>query len=82
MQHKAQQQESQLRSRDSFDESFVRSVAQQNAANMADALVEKERVRAEIFAVLTPEQRQKFDRIASELRVEIAARVANLGSQL
>jgi Spy/CpxP family protein refolding chaperone len=77
-----EQANAQLRARPSFDEAFVRSVAEQQAGNMAEALVEREKVRAEILALLNPEQRQKFNQLAAEFRSAIDDRIANLGDQL
>ena len=42
-----------------FDEAQVRALATQKAQLMADALVEHERMKSKIFAILTPEQRTK-----------------------
>ena len=42
-----------------FDEGKARDFAQKQAALMADMMVEKERTKSEIYALLTPEQRQK-----------------------
>jgi len=72
----------QLRSKTTFDEAFVRSVAQQRNATLADALVEREKVRAEIFAVLTPAQQQKANQLADEFRSALQDRIATLGDQL
>ena len=72
----------QLRSKTTFDEAFVRSVAQQRNATLTEALVEKEKVRAQIFAVLTPAQQQKANQIADEVRAMIQDRIVTLGDQL
>ena len=79
---KSEQQNSKLRSRESFDEAFVRSVAQQQAANVADGIVERERIRAQILAVLTTEQQQKFNRLADDFRISVQERIENLSDQL
>jgi periplasmic protein CpxP/Spy len=71
-----------LRSKPNFDEAFVRSVAQERSATMTEALVEKEKIRAQIFALLTPVQQQKVDQLADELRSVIQDRIGTLGDQL
>ena len=45
----------------SFDEAQVRSIASQQAQLRTDMIVERARVKAEIYKVLTPEQRTKAD---------------------
>lgn len=42
-----------------FDEAKARDFAQKQAALMTDMLVEKERTKSQVYALLTPEQRQK-----------------------
>ncbi len=44
-----------------FDETQVRTLANQQAQLMADQIVEHERVKSKIYAILTPEQRVKAD---------------------
>ncbi|HEY0702431.1 MAG TPA: Spy/CpxP family protein refolding chaperone [Candidatus Acidoferrales bacterium] len=75
------QENEQLRSKNAFDETLVRSVAQQRSGTLTEALVEKEKVRAEIFAVLTPAQQQKANQMADEMRAKIRDRIVNLGDQ-
>lgn len=77
-----EQQNEQLRSKSTFDEAFVRSVAQQQSANFTDAIVEKEKVRSEIFQVLTPAQQQKGNEMASDFRAAMKDRLATLGEPL
>lgn len=43
----------------SFDENQARTFASKQAQLMTDLIVEKERMRSQVYAVLTPEQRQK-----------------------
>lgn len=76
------QQEEQLRSKPTFDEALVQSVAQQRSVTAANALMEREKVRAEIFAVLSPEQQQKATQIGTELRNHIRERILTMGDQL
>lgn len=79
---KSEEQNAQLRARGSLDEAFVRSIAQQEAGTMAEGIVEREQVRAQILAVLTPEQQRKFNELAAEFRSAVQDRIANLGDQL
>ncbi len=44
-----------------FDEAQVRALANQQAQIMADTIVEHERTKSKIYAILTPEQRTKAD---------------------
>lgn len=44
-----------------FDEGQVRALANQQAQLMADSIVEHERTKSKIYAILTPEQRVKAD---------------------
>jgi Spy/CpxP family protein refolding chaperone len=76
------EENAQLRSKSTYDETFVRSVAQQRSATLTNALVEREKIRYEIFAVLNAEQQQKVDHLAGELRSAIQDRMENLGEQL
>jgi Spy/CpxP family protein refolding chaperone len=79
---KSEQHNAQLRARNTFDEAFVRSIAKQQAQNWADAFVERENIRAQIFAALTPEQQQKFNQMGDEFRISLQQRIVNLGDQL
>ena len=44
-----------------FDEAKVRAIANEQEALMADTMVEHERMKSKIFALLTPEQRTKAE---------------------
>ena len=79
---KIQQQNELMHSKTAYDEAFVRSAAQQQAANLADAIVEREKIRSEILAVLNPDQQQKLNQISSEVRSAIADRINHLGDGL
>jgi Spy/CpxP family protein refolding chaperone len=46
-----------------FDETQVRSLANQKAQLMAEAIVEHERMKSKIFAILTPDQRAKAEEL-------------------
>jgi Spy/CpxP family protein refolding chaperone len=49
-----------------FNENQARALATKQAGIMADLMVEKQRTRSQIFAVLTPEQRQKAQQLMQE----------------
>ncbi|HYL92165.1 MAG TPA: Spy/CpxP family protein refolding chaperone [Alphaproteobacteria bacterium] len=51
-----------------FDEAQARAFANKQAQIMSDLAVEHERVKAQIYAVLTPEQRQKAKDLMQEHR--------------
>jgi Spy/CpxP family protein refolding chaperone len=50
----------------SFDETQARAFAGKQAQLMTDLIVEKQRTRSQVFAVLTPEQRQKAQQLMQE----------------
>ena len=50
----------------SFDENQARTFASKQAQLMTDLIVEKERMRSQVYAVLTPEQRQKALQLMQE----------------
>lgn len=79
---RARQEREQLNSRHSFDEAWVRTFAQQHASTTEDALVERQRVRAEIIQVLTPEQRKKAERVEENFSVRILARLTTIDDEL
>ena len=49
-----------------FDEAQVRTLANQQAQTQANLIVERERVKAQIFQILTPEQRTKAEQLRSQ----------------
>lgn len=49
-----------------FDENQSRAFANKQAQLMTDLIVEKERMRSQVYAVLTPEQRQKALQLMQE----------------
>lgn len=79
---RARQERMQLASRQTFDEPYVRSFAQQHESTVEDALVEREKVRTEIGQVLTPEQQQKAEQIREDLRSRFFERLTTIGDQL
>ena len=46
-----------------FDEAKVRSIAKAQADTLIDMIVAKERMKSQIYAVLTPEQRAKAEKL-------------------
>lgn len=46
-----------------FDEAAVQSLANKQGQAIAQLIVEKQRMTAKFYSILTPEQRAKFDRI-------------------
>ncbi|MBZ5504170.1 MAG: Spy/CpxP family protein refolding chaperone [Acidobacteriia bacterium] len=51
-----------------FNESAVRTFAAKQAQITTDLIVEKQRTKSQIYAVLTPEQRQKAQQLMQERR--------------
>jgi Spy/CpxP family protein refolding chaperone len=49
-----------------FDENQARTFANKQAQLMTDLIVEKERMRSQVYALLTPEQRQKALQLMQE----------------
>ncbi len=62
---RVEEENQELQSEATFDEAHVRQFAQQHEATQEDILVEREKVRSEILAVLTPGQRQKHSSCAA-----------------
>ncbi|HWA95353.1 MAG TPA: Spy/CpxP family protein refolding chaperone [Terracidiphilus sp.] len=77
--HEAQKE---LHSAQGFDEASVRNFARQNEATTEDILVEREKVRSEILAVLTPEQRQKAELMREQSYRRFMQRLNTIGDQL
>ena len=49
-----------------FDEAKARDFAQKQATLITDMMVEKERTKSQIYALLTPEQRQKAEELMQQ----------------
>ena len=49
-----------------FDEAQVRNIANQEAQTQASLIVERQRVKSEIYQVLTPDQRTKADQMQAQ----------------
>ena len=54
-----------------FNEQQVQSIAAKQGQTMSQLIVEKERVKAQIYAVLTPEQRAKAEKIQAQIMERI-----------
>jgi len=52
----------------SFDEAAVRAIAQKQAKELEEIMVIGQKVRSQVWAVLTPEQRQEAEKIRSEMK--------------
>ena len=79
---RARQERTQLSSRQTFDEAYVRSFARKHESTVEDAMVEREKVRTELWQVLTPEQQQKAEQIREDLRSRFFERLTTIGDQL
>jgi protein CpxP len=79
---RARQERKQVDSRQTFDEAYVRSFARQHESTVEDVMVEREKVRTEIWQVLTPDQQQKAEQIREELRSRFFERLATVGDQM
>ena len=58
-----------------FDETQVRALATRQAQNVANLIVERERVKTQIYQVLTPEQRAKVEQMKEQFEQKIRERV-------
>ena len=54
-----------------FDEAQVRTAAAQQAQTITDLLVEAERVKSQVSAILTPDQRAKFAQLMDQKRSQL-----------
>jgi protein CpxP len=59
-----------LRKSGPFDEAKVRAVAKGQADILTELIVEKERVKSKIYAVLTPEQRARAEQLREEWKAQ------------
>ncbi len=64
-----------------FDEAQVRTFASQQAQIMTDLIVEKQRTKSQIYAVLTPEQRQKAQQLRQEHQQKMQQRMQQRSQQ-
>jgi Spy/CpxP family protein refolding chaperone len=62
-----------------FDEAAVRAIAARQAQTLAELIVEKERIKSDVYGLLTPEQRAKADQMRQFVDARIRERLAELG---
>ena len=67
----AHQQMSQFEQSGSFEEAKVRALASQQSQTMTELLVQKARIKSELMAVLTPEQKDKMAKLEARRAVRI-----------
>ena len=60
-----------------FNEEQIRALAANQAQTITELLVVKERVKAKVYAVLTPEQRTKVDAMLERFESRFGGRFAN-----
>ena len=58
-----------------FDEKQVEALATQQAATMKQLIIEKERTKARIFAVLTTEQRQQAEQLREQFEQKVRGKI-------
>src|SRR5690348_15604860 len=64
-----------------FDEAQARAFANKQAQIMSDLIVEKQRTRSQIYAVLTPEQREKAQQLMQERQQKVQERMQKRSQQ-
>ncbi|MEP7039025.1 MAG: Spy/CpxP family protein refolding chaperone [Acidobacteriota bacterium] len=64
-----------------FNEAQVQSLAAQQANIMAQLIVEKERTKSQIFAILTPEQQTQAKALKDQMKERRKERFQNRGSK-
>jgi protein CpxP len=64
-----------------FDEAQARAFANKQAQIMSDLMVEKQRTKSQIYAVLTPEQRQKAQQLMQERQQKMQQRMQKRSQQ-
>ena len=67
----AHQQMSQFEQAGSFDEAKVRALASQQSQTMTELLVQKVRIKSELMAILTPEQKDKMAKLEARRTARI-----------
>jgi len=65
-----------------FNEAQTRAIAARYAETNTEALVERARLRSELFAVLTPEQQQRVEQLRARFSKVLDARLKTLGDSL
>lgn len=79
---RVRQEQEQLNASGTFDEARVRAFAREHESTTEDALVEREKVRAQIMQVLTPDQRKEAEQIRQKFAAQLANRLSSIGDQL
>jgi len=79
---RVRQEQQQLNSGDTFDEARVRAFAREHVSTTEDVLVERQKVRAEIMQVLTPDQRKKAEQVRRTVSAQLADRLSAIGDHL
>ena len=64
-----------------FDENQARSFANKQSQIMSDLIVEQERTKSQIYAVLTPEQRQKAQQLMQQRQQRMQERMQKHSQQ-
>ena len=62
-----------------FDEAQVQALATQQANIMAQIIVEKERTKSQIFAILTPEQQSQAKQLKEQMKEKFKGKFQNHG---
>ena len=65
-----------------FDEARTRAIAARYADANTQAVVEREKLRTELFAILTPAQQQKVQQLRTRFADGLDARLETLGDRL
>lgn len=76
------EEQEELRAEPAFDEGRVRAFTQEHESTLEDVMVEREKVRMKILAVLTPEQRAEATKLRETLYARFSDRLAMLGDEL
>jgi Spy/CpxP family protein refolding chaperone len=79
---KHREQRDQLRALGTFDEAKVRTYAQNNTETYVQFVVEREKIRSRIYAVLTPAQQQKVDKLMNQMHGHMQDHLSHLGEEL
>jgi periplasmic protein CpxP/Spy len=64
-----------------FDEAQARAFANKQTQIMSDLIVEKQRIKSQIYTVLTPEQRQKAQQLMQEHQQKMQERMQKRSQQ-
>ena len=78
----AERNEMAAASSNGFDEARTLAIAAKYAEANTAAIVEREKLRAELFAILTPEQKQKVQQMRERFSAALAERLPSLGDNL